>query len=248
ILVALILVIACSNIANLLLARAASRRREIAVRLSEGASRARVIRQLLTENVLLGAAGGALGVVLGFWGIRLLTALMAGSPEDAMLHPQLNWHVLALAAGLSVLTGLIFGLIPALQSTRMDIVSALKETQTSQPHAKPSGWRVSVSQILVVGQIATTLLMLFAAGLFVRTLNNLQSVNLGFNCQNLLLFSLDASKAGYKDPQISELYGRILEQVAAIPGVRSAGIARGSLIGGEDSMPISTIGAPPNPE
>ncbi len=247
-LVALILVIACSNVANLLLARAASRRREIAVRLSEGASRARVIRQLLTESVLLGLTGGALGVLLAFWGIRLLTALLAGHSEDAMLHPHLNWHVLAVAAGLSLLTGLVFGLIPALQSTKMDLVSALKETQTGQPHAKPSGWRVSVSQILVVGQIATTLLMLVAAGLFVRTLKNLQSVNLGFNRENVLLFSIDASKVGYKDPAISEFYGRVLEQLSAIPGVRSAGIARGSLIGGEDSMPISTVGAPPRRE
>ena len=247
-LVVLILVIACSNVANLLLARAASRRREIAIRLSEGASRARVIRQLLTESVLLGLMGGALGVLLAFWGIRLLTALLAGHSEDAMLHPQLNWHVLTLAAGLSLLTGFIFGLIPALQSTRMDLVTALKETQTSQPYAKSLGWRVSMSQILVVGQIATTLLMLVAAGLFVRTLNNLQSVNLGFNRENVLLFTIDASKAGYKDPGISEFYDRVLEQLAAIPGVRSAGIARGSLIGGEDGMPISTVGALPHPE
>jgi len=247
-LVALILVIACSNVANLLLARAASRRREIAVRLSEGASRGRVIRQLLTESILLGVAGGGLGVLLAFWGVRLLTARLAGHSRDAMLHPQLNWHVLALAAGLALLTGLVFGLIPALQSTRMDLVSALKETQTGQPHAKPSGWRVGVSQILVVGQIATTLLMLVAAGLFVRTLNNLESVNLGFNRENLLLFTIDATKVGYKNPAISEFYGRILEQVAALPGVRSAGIARGSLISGEDSMPISAVGARPNPQ
>ena len=247
-LVALILVIACSNVANLLLARSASRRREIAVRLSEGASRARVIRQLLTESVLLGAIGGALGVLLAFWGIRLLTALLGGHSDQAKLHPHLNWHVLAVAAGLALLTGFIFGLIPALQSTQMDIVSALKETQTSQPRAKSSGWHVSMSQILVVGQIATTLLMLVAAGLFVRTLKNLQSVNLGFNRENLLLFRVDASKAGYKDPQISEFYGRVLELLAAIPGVRSAGVARDSLIGGEDSMPISALGARPNPE
>ena len=243
-LVALILVIACSNVANLLLARAASRRHEIAVRLSEGATRARVIRQLLTESVLLGVTGGALGVLLSFWGIRLLTALIAGHSEDATLHPHLNWHVLALAAGLSLLTGLVFGLIPALQSTKMDLVTALKETQSSPPHSRPSGGRISVSQILVVGQIATTLLMLVAAGLFVRTLKNLQSVNLGFNRENVLLFAVDASKVGYKDPAISEFYGRLLEQLAAIPGVSSAGIARGSLIGGEDGMPISTVGAP----
>ena len=248
ILVTLILVIACSNVANLLLARASSRRREIAVRLSEGASRARVVRQLLTESVLLGAMGGALGVFLGFWGIRLLTALMSAHSANFTLHAQLNWHVLALSAGLALLTGLLFGLIPALQSTRMDIVSALKETRAGQPHAKPSGWPVSVSQILVVGQIATTLLMLVAAGLFVRTLKNLQSVNLGFNRENLLLFSVDATKIGYKEVAASEFYGRLLDQLAAIPGVRNAGLARNSLLSGEDSMPISTVGAAPNPE
>jgi predicted permease len=246
-LVALILVIACSNVANLLLARASSRRREIAVRLSEGASRLRVIRQLLTESVLLGGMGGALGVLLAFWGIRLLKSMLATqSSEGTVLQAHLNWHVVAVAAGLAVLTGLIFGLIPALQSTRMDIVSALKETRTTQPHSKPSGWRISLSQVLVVGQIATTMLMLVAAGLFVRTLKNLQSVNLGFNRENVLLFAVDASKAGYKDPQISEFYGRVLDQLAALPGVRSAGIARGSLIDGEDSMPITTIGARPS--
>src|SRR5207302_11154826 len=149
--------------------------------------------------------------------------------------------------GLALLTGLIFGLIPALQSTRMDLVTALKETRASQPHNKPSGWRISVSQILVVAQIATTLLMLVAAGLFVRTLKNLQSVNLGFNRENLLLFSVDASKVGYKDQAILEFYGRLLDQLAAIPGVRSAGLARNSLLSSEDRMPISTVGAPPNP-
>jgi predicted permease len=102
-----------------------------------------------------------------------------------------------------------------------------------------------VSQILVVGQIATTLLMLIAAGLFVRTLSNLQSVSLGFNRENLLLFRVDARQAGHKDPEISEFYGRLRAQLAAIPGVRSAGMAHGSLIGGEDGMPISTVGAPP---
>lgn len=247
-LVGFILLIACSNVANLLLARSASRRREIAVRLSEGASRARVIRQLLTESILLGAAGGALGVGFAFWGIRLLSVMMASGSDPAQLHASLNWHVLGIAAGLSLLTGIVFGLVPALQLTRMDLASALKETRNGQPQMRRSPWRISVSQALVVGQIAITLLMLMAAGLFVRTLANLQSVNLGFNRENLLLFRVDARRAGHKDPEISEFYDRLRMQMAAIPGVRSAGMAGGSLIGGEDSMPISTVGAAPHPD
>ncbi len=177
-LVAFILLIACSNVANLLLARAASRRREIAVRLSEGASRGRVIRQLLTESVLLGAAGGVLGILFAIWGIRLLTVMLSTDLSPAMLHARLNWHVLAVAAGLSLLTGILCGLVPALQSTQMDLASALKESRTGQPKLHRSPWRISVSRILVVGQIAATLLMLVAAGLLVRTLSNLQSVHL----------------------------------------------------------------------
>jgi predicted permease len=249
-LVAFILLIACSNVANLLLARAATRRREIAVRLSEGASRARLIRQLLTESVLLGAAGGALGILFAIWGIRLLTMMLETSSSPAMLHARLNWHVLSAAIGLSLVTGILFGLVPALQSTRMDLASALKESRIGQPETSRSRshspWRISVSQILVVGQIATTLLMLIAAGLFVRTLSNLQSVNLGFNRENLLLFRVDARQAGHKDPEISEFYGRLRTRLAAIPGVHSTGMAHGSLIGGEDGMPISTVGAPPS--
>ena len=244
-LVAFILLIACSNVANLLLARAATRRREIAVRLSEGASRARVIRQLLTESVLLGAAGGALGILFAVWGIRLLTMMLETRSSPAMLHARLNWHVLGVAIGLSLVTGILFGLVPALQATQMDLASALKESRTGQPRIRRSPWRISVSQILVVGQIAITLLMLIAAGLFVRTLSNLQSVNLGFNRENLLLFRVDARQAGHKDPEISEFYARLRIQLAAIPGVRSAAMAHGSLIGGEDGMPISTVGAPP---
>ncbi len=191
-LVGLILAIACANVANLLLSRAAARRREIALRLSVGAGRLRVVRQLLTESILLAFLGGALGVLFAIWGIRFLTLLLANGDEKFTLRAELNWHVLTAAAALSLLTGVLFGLAPAMQSTRVDVISAMKETRASQPIGRRTFWRVSLSHTLVVGQIALTLLMLVAAGLFVRTLSNLHSIELGFNRESLLLFQLDA--------------------------------------------------------
>ena len=177
-LVGLILSIACANIANLLLARAAARRREIALRLSLGAGRLRIIRQLLTESVLLAMLGGTLGVVFAIWGIRLLTLLLANGRENFTLHAELNWHVLAVVAGLSLLTGVLFGLAPALQSTRADCVPALKDSRPGE--ARGRRFRgLGLSRVLVIAQMAFTLLMLVAAGLFVRTLSNLESIHPG---------------------------------------------------------------------
>jgi predicted permease len=227
-LVGLILALACGNVANLLLARAAARKREIALRMSVGAGRPRIVRQLLTESVLLASLGGALGVLFAIWGIRFLTLLLANGRANFTLHTELNWHVLGAAAALSLLTGVLFGLAPAMQSTRVDVVSALKETQGGRPNTRHSFRRVSLSHVLVVGQIAISLLMLVAAGLFVRTLSNLQSIDLGFNRQNVLLFQLDARKAGHKDPEIAAFYADLRTQFSAIPGVRSASLERDS--------------------
>src|SRR4029077_21235344 len=123
----LILLLACANVASLLLGRATTRGREIALRLSLGAGRLRVVRQLLTESVLLAAVGGALGVMFALWGMRFLTVLLANGQANFTLHAELNWHVLAVAAALSILTGVVFGLAPALQATRVDLMPALKE-------------------------------------------------------------------------------------------------------------------------
>ncbi|HEV2470087.1 MAG TPA: ABC transporter permease [Candidatus Sulfotelmatobacter sp.] len=240
----LILAIACFNVANLLLARAASRKREIALRISEGASRLRIIRQLMTESLLLASVGGALGLLLAIWGIQFLTALFA---SQGNLHAELNWHVLAVAAALTLLTGLFFGLVPALQSTKLDLVSALKETRAGDAGSHRPGWRVSVSHALVVGQIAISLLMLVAAGLFVRTLSNLESVRLGFNRENLLLIDVNARQTGHKDPGISDFYGRLRESLAAIPGVRNVSLSESSIISTNNSMPIALPGLEPNP-
>jgi macrolide transport system ATP-binding/permease protein len=257
-LVALILAIACSNVANLLLARAATRKREIALRMSVGAGRLRVVRQLLTESILLAALGGALGMLIAVWGIRLLTVLLAGGQGNATVHADLNWHVLGVAAALSVFTGVLFGLAPALQSTRFDLASALKEIRASHSHTRDSSSRVrfagigvpriGVSQVLLVGQIALSLLMLVAAGLFVRTLSNLQSVELGFNRENLLLFKLNARQSGHRDPEITDFYARLRDRLGAIPGVRNTSLAEDSLINGENLLPISLPGLPPSRE
>jgi predicted permease len=243
-LVGLMLAIACANVASLLLARASSRRREIAIRLSVGAGRPRVVRQLLTESVLLASMGGVLGVLLAICGIRFLTLLLANGRTNFTLYATLNWHVLAVAAALCLLTGVLFGLAPALESTRVDVISAMKEMQAGKPGGR------GLRHVLVIGQIAVSLLLLIAAGLFIRTLENLQSINLGFNRENLLLFQMNARQAGHKDPEIAAFYADLRKRFSAIPGVRGVSLSRSSLIEGgmlaRISVP-SVPGAPPNP-
>jgi predicted permease len=246
-LVGLILALACANIANLLLARAAARSREIALRLSLGAGRLRIVRQLLTESVLLGSLGGAAGVLFAIWGIRFLTLLLANGQENFTLRAELNWQVLGAAAALSLFTSILFGLVPALEATRVDVMPVLKETRAGQPQTKRSFLRLNLRSMLVVGQIAISVLMLVAAGLFVRTLANLQSIELGFNHENVLLFQVDARKAGHKDPEIALFYADLRERFGAIPGVRNASLLQDSLVQGEHGLPIGVSGSPHDP-
>jgi predicted permease len=242
----LILAIACANIANLLLARATARRREMAIRLSVGAGRFRVIRQLMTESALLASIGGAVGVAFAIWGIRFLTFLLANGREDFTLRPDLNWHVLGAAFTLSLLTGLLFGLAPALQATRVDVIPALKEARAGQPGTQRSYRRASLSQVLVVTQIGMSLLMLVAAGLFVRTLSNLQSIQLGFNRESVLLFRMNARQAGHRDPEILTFYSDLQKRFSAIPGVFAASASHNPLLGkGTWSNPVVPVGQRP---
>ena len=223
---ALILAIACANLANLLLARAASRTKEMAVRLSIGAGRWRVVRQLLTESVLVSALGAALGLGLAAWGIRVLTVLLGNGEDHYTLRADLNWHVLAAAAGLALLTGLVFGLAPALLSTRIDVMPALKQIRSST-HAPGSRtrWFPNLGQTLMVAQIAFSLLMLVAAGLFGRTLASLNGVDLGFNGENLLLVQVKAEQGGYQGDALYGFYGDLHQRIQALPGVRSASLS-----------------------
>jgi macrolide transport system ATP-binding/permease protein len=221
--VGLILAVACANIANLLLARAAARSREMAVRLSLGAGQFRVVRQLLTESVLLASFGGALGVLFAIWGVRALTFLLSHGQENFTLHAELNWHVLAVTAALSVVCGLLFGLAPAIQSTRPDVMPALK-------NGCGGGSRRHAQHVLVVAQIAISFVLLVAAGLFVRTLNQLHSVQLGYARENILLFSLNARQAGHRDPEMTTLYADLRKRFESIPGVSSATLSQSSII------------------
>jgi predicted permease len=243
-LVGLILAIACCNIASLLLARATARRGEMALRLSLGAGRLRLVRQLLTESVMLASFGGILGVFIAVWGIRFLTVMLANGQTDFTLHANLNWHVLSVTAALALLTGILFGLAPALQSTRVDMVPALRNLRSTDARSR---MHFSLSHALVVSQIALSLLMLVAAGLFVRTLKNLQSVEVGFNRENVLLFELDARKAGHKDPEISLFYNDLQQRFSAVPGVRNVSLSQASLIKAGTGYKITVNGAPPDP-
>ena len=221
--VGLILAIACANIANLLLARAAARRREMAVRLSLGAGRFRVVRQLLTESVMLASLGGAGGVLFAIWGVRSLTFLFSKGQENFTLHAELNWNVLGVTAALSVVCGLLFGLVPAIQSTRPDVMPTLKDGRGGGPRRRSQ-------HVLVIAQIAISFLILVAAGLFVRTLDNLRSVPLGYAREHILLFSLNARQAGHRDPEIATFYADLRKRFESIPGVRSATLSQSSII------------------
>ena len=218
IVVALVLLIACANVANLLLARAALRGSEISVRLAVGAGRGRLFRQLLTESVLLAALGGAVGVLFAFWG---KTALVALTDKDTGLLPSgvdisLNWRVLAFTLVVSLLTGVLFGLVPAWRSTRLDLATALKQSRRTTSAAS------RLSRGLIVAQVALSLLLLVGAGLFIRTLYNLQHVNLGFNQENLLVFTLQPEQSGYKDEQLLQFYQQLFARLDHQPGVRAA--------------------------
>ncbi len=223
--VGLILAIACANLANLLLARAAARRREMAVRLSLGAGRSRILRQMLTESVMLSLLGGALGLAVGFAGVRFITWLLANGQEDFTLRASLSWPVLGFTFGLSLLAGMLFGLAPAIQATRTDFITALKESRSAGSRGHRGTLRWQLRHVLVAGQMALSLLLIVGAGLFVRTLVNLNSVDLGFNRENVLVFSLNGRQAGYRDAALARFYSGLLDRFREIPGVRSADLS-----------------------
>ena len=222
--VAIVLLIACANVANLLLARASARRREIAVRLALGASRSRLIRQLLTESVLLSLAGGVVGLLLALWTIDVLKTT---PPPDGMFSFKLDYHldgrVLAFTFLLSLATGVIFGLAPALQASRPDLVPALKD---ESPAAAQGRRRFSLRNLLVVAQVALSLVLLIGAGLFLRSLNNAQAIDPGFNADKILNAQLNINLLRYTKPQGKEFYRQVIERVEALPGVESARLAR----------------------
>lgn len=240
IIVGLVLAVACLNTANLLLARAATRRKEIAVRLAAGASRLRLVRQLMTESLLLAALGGALGLMFAYWGRDVLVALR---PLTATLPDlKLDLRVLGFTTAVTILTGILFGLAPALRATKVDLTSALKDGAGQTGYS-----RSRLSKGLVVAQVAMSLVLLIGAGLFVRTLHNLTRIDLGFNRENLLLFSVSPGEIGYKGERLANLYQQLLERIEATPGVRSATATGNSLLGGSSSYSLCVPGYTPQP-
>jgi predicted permease len=226
--VALVLLIACANLANLLLARGAARRREIAVRLSIGAGRSRVIRQLLTESILLAGLGAAVGLAFTPMLVRLVVRLTGGG-DEIVIGTRLDWHTILFMAAVALLTALLFGLIPAFRTTRVDLTPALKDASSGAGRA---GGRQHTSRFLVAGQVALSTLLLAGAGLFVRTLVNLSSIDPGFQTARLLLFNVDGSRSGYQGEKLTALYERIREKVGAIPGVQSVTLSDFALLAG----------------
>ncbi|HXB67203.1 MAG TPA: ABC transporter permease [Candidatus Acidoferrales bacterium] len=240
-LVGVVLLIACANVANLLLARATVRQREIAIRMSIGAGRSRLIHQLLMESGLLGLAGAMLGVVLAWGAVRLLAAMVSTGPDPLPVRLAPDAPVLLFALGVTVLTALLFGTVPAFRATRLELAPSLKEGRgiTGGP------MRNGLARGLIIGQVALSLALLAGAGLFLRSLVNLMNVDTGFDRQNVLVMGVDPIGAGYQsDPRLENMMQRVEERVGAIPGIQAASFAFFVFNGGGWTDPVIVPGRP----
>src|SRR5437588_1676595 len=241
--VALVLLIACANIANLLLARSANRQREIAVRTAVGAGRARLFRQLLTESLLLACLGGVVGLLFASWASRAILAWISPGPEPLPLNIAPDVRLLAFTFLISLVTALLFGTLPALRSAHVDLTDAFKCGRSPAS----LGIRSRFASALIVCQIALSFVLMIGAGLFLRTLVNLTRVNRGFDEKGVLLFSVDPAAVGYKvDSLIVNLYQQLEQRVAAKPGVRADSVSLLTFNQGSWKPPVSVLGATPN--
>ena len=227
--VGFVLLIACANVANLLLARSAARQKEIAIRAAMGASRGRVLRQMLTESILLSAVGGIAGLLLSVW---LTDVLMSIVPEGAPRLDQvgIDYRVLTFALGISALTGILFGIVPALHASKLDVTSALKEGGRSAEGHR----RTSARSLLLIGEVALSLVLLVGAGLLIKSFLRLQEVRPGFNAHNVLIANVALPGAKYKDLQFVEFFRQLKERLEAAPGVQA--------VGGAINLPLGASG------
>jgi macrolide transport system ATP-binding/permease protein len=248
IVVGFVLLIACANVAGLTLARSAARQKEMAVRLALGAGRARLIRQLLTESVLLAVAGGAFGVFLSVWRIGAVVGMVSGGSDEPFPFVVVpDWRVLTFTVAATFTTAILFGLVPALRGSRIDLTPSLKESAPSLPGgAAYTGRMFRLGDALVIAQVALSIVVLIGAGLLVRTLRNLHSINPGFDTRNILLFGIDPTIAGYTDAQTQQLYGNLQQRFAALPGVISVSYSEEALLaGGWSGAEVHLDDAPP---
>jgi predicted permease len=237
--VGLVLLIVCANIANLLLARSMARGKEIAIRLSLGAGRLRLIRQLLTESIVLALLGGVVAVPIATWATQVLPRLFSIS-----IDLRLDYRLLMFTAGLSLATGILFGLAPAFRITRVEPNATLK---SGAPGSAPGGW-LTLDKALVIGQVSLSLLLVSGTGLLARTMWNLLQMDLGFDREHVLTVRIDPRSGGFLPAQLPALYGQLVERVRALPEVRSASIAASSIAGGGTrSGSINVPGYTPGP-
>src|SRR5438105_6847685 len=215
-----ILLIVCANVANLTLARGTTRQREVAIRLALGAGRGRVVRQLLTESILFALIGGVGGIVLAYWFGDILLSLLPPFPIPLALDPQPDLRVLSAAFALTLLSGVIFGLAPALQTVRWDLTNGLRERASSTAGGGISRW--NLRNLLVIAQIAVSLLLLIGSGLFLKGFRTAQAINPGFRSENLAIVTIDPTHAGYDKTKGTHVTHNILDQVRLNPQVISA--------------------------
>jgi predicted permease len=227
-----VLLLACANLANLLLARATTRKREFAIRLAVGAGSRRLIRQLLVESLSLAFSGALVGLLFAFWADRVMLAayLPSDTPGDLGISAQPDARVLGFTLCVMVITALAFGLIPAVQSSRADVAPTLK----NEAGAVVGGSNILLRKILVTAQVTLSLLLLIGAALFMRTLSNLRNLGPGFSADHLVAFDVDPTLNGYGNDRSKTFYKRLMEDLATVPGVRSVSLAALRILGGDD--------------
>jgi predicted permease len=232
--VGIILLIACANVAGLILARAATRQKEMAVRLALGAGRARVVRQLLTESAMLSVLGGALGILFAYWGAHAIISFVSSNQTRPLGFAMgVDARVLGFTIAVSLLTGILFGIAPTFRSTRINLTPALKEGEGSfASSGRVGGKWFSIGNALVVTQVALAIVVLVGAGLLMRTLQNLRSIDTGFDSHNILIFAIDPTLIGYKGPQVDAFYRDLQGRLSEMPGVKSASYSMGPLLSG----------------
>ena len=246
--VGIILLIACANVAGLMLARAAARQKEMAVRLALGAGRARVVRQLLTESILLSMLGGALGILFAYWGAHAIISFVSSNQTRPLgFATGVDLRVLGFTAAVSLFTGILFGIAPTFRGARVDLTPALKEGEGSSTRSGHAGGKwFSIGNALVVAQVALAIVVLAGAGLLVRTLANLRNIDVGFDAHNILIFGINPELVGYKGAQVNSFYRHLQGRLAEMPGVKSASYSVMPLLSG--ALMITSFHWPGTPQ